>query len=366
MNDSRLGADDSVPLPLSEFGWTKDISAAFEKIAEPGDVPARVTAVHRNRIVVATAIGEHTATLDLRLQSSDAIERPATGDWIALHYDHADAPPRARAVVPRRTVFIRRAAGGKHAAQVVAANIDRALIVTALPHDVNARRLERYLAVAWESGAMPSVVLTKCDLVADVSEYLARVRAVAPGVDVIAVSAASDDGIRELQALIAPRSTIALLGSSGVGKSTLVNRLAGETIMRIADVDGDGRGRHTTTHRELVRLENGMLVIDTPGMRELQLWSAEGALDQAFDDITALSESCRFADCRHHSEPGCAVAAALANGTLAPERVKSWRKLAREAARAQMQGDAVATSAERARLRTFMRGVRARSREKNE
>lgn len=366
MNDPHPGAGTSALVPLSAFGWTEDISAAFQKIAEPGDTPARVTAVHRNRIVVATTIGEQTATLDMRLQIGDPIERPATGDWIALHSDHPAAPPRARAVVPRRTVFIRRAAGGKHAAQVIAANIDRALIVTALPDDVNARRLERYLAIAWESGAMPSVVLTKCDLVADVSQYFAIVREVAPGVDIIAVSATSDDGIQVLRALITPRSTIALLGSSGVGKSTLVNRLAGDTIMRVAEVNSDGRGRHTTTHRELVRLETGMLVIDTPGMRELQLWSASGGLDQVFDDITTLSASCRFADCRHQSEPGCAVSAALANGTLAPERVKSWRKLAREAARAHMQGDAVATSAERARLRTFMRGVRARSREKND
>jgi ribosome biogenesis GTPase len=366
MNDTHLGADFQAPMPLIQFGWNDLVAAAFHSVAEPGDIPARVVAVHRNRIVVATSAGERNATLHPRLASAAPEERPATGDWISLRVDHVDTSARAHVVVPRRTAFIRRAAGEKATAQVVAANIDRVLVVTALPHDMNERRLERYLALAWESGAVPAVVLTKCDLVSDVEDQVTRVHRVAPGVDVIAVSATSEQGIDELRTLIAPGTTIALLGSSGVGKSTLVNRLAGSTIMRTADVDRDGRGRHTTTHRELVRLENGMLVIDTPGMREMQLWSAEAGLEQVFEDIVALSESCRFSDCRHDNEPGCAVAEAVASGAMSAERLRSWRKLVREAARSQLETDAVASSAERAKLRSLMRSVRAHVRAKNE
>ncbi|MEP7002894.1 MAG: ribosome small subunit-dependent GTPase A, partial [bacterium] len=186
------------------------------------------------------------------------------------------------------------------------------------------------------------------------------------GVDVIAVSASNDDGIIELRTLIASRSTIALLGSSGVGKSTLVNRLAGHEIMRTADVDRDGRGRHTTTHRELVQLGNGVLVIDTPGMRELQLWSADAGLEHVFEDIATLSQSCRFSDCRHDNEPGCAVIDAVKSGVLAPERLKSWRKLEREAARSQLETDGVAASAERAKLRALMRSLRVHVRAKHD
>ena len=351
---------------LSDFGWNDAVAIAFAATADPGDVPARVVAVHRNRIDVVTNAGEQSATLEPRLLKAAAEDRPATGDWIVLRTDPSGTAARARQVIARRTAFIRGAAGEKAVPQVVAANIDLVLVVMALPHDVNDRRLERYLALAWESGATPAVVLTKCDLAHDVDEQQARVRAVAPGIDVVAVSATSDDGIRTLWTLMTRGSTVAMLGSSGVGKSTLVNRLAERAVMRTADVDRDGRGRHTTTHRQLAQLGNGVLVIDTPGMREIQLWSAEAGLEQVFDDITTLSESCRFGDCRHEQEPGCAVTAAIADGTLARERVESWRKLVREAARASIQGDAVAASAERAQLRTLMRAVRVHVRAKHE
>jgi len=359
MNDPHSGAPQALPLALTQFGFTADLMTAFGMVAQSGDIPARVIAVHRNRLVVMTASGELSAMIDRSLATAEPMDRPATGDWIVLRSGAAGGTSLVRILLPRRTAFIRGAAGNKTVPQVVAANIDRVLIVTALPHDLNERRLERYLALAWESGALPSVVLTKCDLVPNVDAYIATVRAIASGVEVIAVSATSEDGIIQLVETIEPASTIALLGSSGVGKSTLVNRIAGESVMRTATVDADGRGRHTTTHRELLRLPNGMLVIDTPGMRELQLWSADAGLDQVFDDIANLSECCRFADCGHSAEPGCAVAAAVASGALPHERLESWRKLVRESARAQLQSDAVAASAERAKLRSMMRAVRA-------
>ena len=273
MIDPDIGAPAALPSALVRLGYDREFAAAFARVAEPGESPARVLAVHRNRIVVDTAEREHSALLDATLRDKESLDRPATGDWVVVHSD-APGMVDVRALLPRRTAFIRGAAGEKVAPQLVAANVDYVLIVTALPGDFNERRLERYLALSWESGAMPILVLTKCDLAADVSAFVTSARGVAPGVEVVTVSATSDDGVAHLQALVPPSATIALLGSSGVGKSTLVNRLAGETVMKTADVDVDGRGRHTTTHRELRLLANGMLVIDTPGMRELQLWSA--------------------------------------------------------------------------------------------
>ena len=366
MHEPQLGAPQALPLSLIQLGFNDEFASAFARVAFASERPARVVAVHRNRVIVAGADGEYSVALDNALLHTDAINRPSVGDWTVVRVDASGQPADVRAVVPRRTVFIRGAAGTKAAPQVVAANIDHVLIVSALPDDLNARRLERYVALAWESGAMPAVVLTKCDLVDDVSGYVAMVRGVAPGVDVIAVSAAGDEGIAELRARMAPYTTIALLGSSGVGKSTLVNRLAGTTVMRTAGVDGDGRGRHTTTHRELVRLPGGLLVIDTPGMRELQLWSADAGLEQVFDDIMQLSQSCRFADCGHGVEPGCAVSRAVANGQLTQERLASWRKLMREAARSRERGDALIASAERAKLRALMRAVRVQAKSRHD
>lgn len=366
MNEPHIGAPAALPPALMQLGFTADFASAFAQIAEPDDRPARVLAVHRNRLELATADEVCSATLSSKILKAEPLDRPATGDWVTVRTPSSDGLSQVRAVLPRRTAFIRRAAGEKTTPQVVAANVDQVLIVTAVPGDYNERRLERYLALAWESGAIPMVVLTKCDLVTDADEFIAKVHAMAPGVDVIAVSAASELGIAHLSLLLTHGSTIALLGSSGVGKSTLVNRLAGERVMRTAEVDVDGRGRHTTTHRELIRLPNGLLVIDTPGMRELQLWSADAGLDHVFEDIIELSQACRFADCSHHTEPGCAVMAAVANEQLTTERFTSWRKLTREATRARIQGDAVAASTERAKLRAVMRAVRVHMQSKKD
>jgi ribosome biogenesis GTPase len=364
MHDTQFGADDSALIPLRELGWNAALAESFAAAATVGDVPARVTAVHRNRVVVAGSFGERDATLASQFHHADTIDRPATGDWVVLRTGENDDTASVRTVLPRQSAFIRRAAGEKAVAQVVAANVDRVFIVTAVPDDVNERRLERYLAVAWESGAMPVVVLTKTDLIENVGDWIATASASAPGVDVVAVSALTGAGVDALEAHLIPGSTIALLGSSGVGKSTLLNHLAGRDLMRTADVSDDGRGRHTTTHRELVRLPNGVLVIDTPGMRELQLWSAQSGLAQTFDDIATLGEACRFADCAHDGEPGCAVETAIEAGALDAERLASWRKLSREAARAELQRDAVAAAAQRSKVKSIHRLARVHHKRK--
>jgi ribosome biogenesis GTPase len=248
----------------------------------------------------------------------------------------------------------------------VAANVDVALLISALPDDLNPRRLERYLTLTWESGALPVAVITKTDLSADVPAAIAAVRAAAPGVDVIAVSAVTGDGMDTLRALLPAGRTTVLLGSSGAGKSTLVNRLLGDDRMRTADVRQDGRGRHTTTHRELVRLAGGALLIDTPGMRELQLWAGDTGLEGAFSEVEELARGCRFGDCRHETEPGCAVRGAVSDGRLDVARLESWRALQRELAYLARRQDEVAAAAERARVKAIHRAQRARLRRKRE
>jgi ribosome biogenesis GTPase len=240
-----------------------------------------------------------------------------------------------------------------------------ALVVTALPHDVNPRRLERYLALAWESGALPVVVLTKADLDADVARSIATAQGVAPGVDVIALSSVSGDGVDALERLLRPGRTTVLLGPSGAGKSTLVNRLLGADRLRTGDVREDGRGRHTTTHRELVRLQSGALLIDTPGMRELQLWDADVGIGAAFSDIYALASACRFRDCQHETEPGCAVLAAVDGGHLPAGRLEHWRQLQRELAFLARRQDKLAAAEERARTRAIHRSARKWIRDKS-
>jgi ribosome biogenesis GTPase len=269
-----------------------------------------------------------------------------------------------RFVVPRRSAFVRKTAGNATSAQVVAANVDIALIATALPGDLYTRRLERYLTLAWESGAAPVVVLTKCDLADDVAASVAEAGLAAPGADVLAVSAVTGDGMDRLALQLRSGSTAVLLGSSGVGKSTLVNWLLGVEHQRTAAVTAEGKGVHTTTHRELVRLANGALLIDTPGMRELQLWSADDGLDAAFADLDAFAAGCRFRDCVHDSEPGCAVRAAVESGELLAGRLEHWHQLRRELAYLARKQDERAMAEMRSRIRSLTRGLRTRLRDK--
>jgi ribosome biogenesis GTPase len=247
---------------------------------------------------------------------------PAVGDWVGLR------DTTIAAILPRRSAFIRKRAGNSSDEQVLAANVDTAFLLAGLDDDFSLRRLERYIATAWESGAEPIVVLTKTDLADDVEGATLAVESVAIAVPIHPISNVTGEGIDELGAHLCPGRTVVLLGSSGVGKSSLLNALAGSELMRTAAIAADGTGRHTTTHRELVQLPGGGLVIDTPGLRELQFW--EGDLGAAFEDIDSLAADCRFRDCAHATEPGCAVLGAVDDGTLALDRLRSWRKFQRE------------------------------------
>ena len=358
---------------LASLGWDAQWAATYAtrmSDANPSSAdataPARVVAEHRGRYVVGTEAGDRSAVLAGRLRHVVAArdERPTTGDWVVVSVADGDGTTTIHGVLPRRSAFVRKAAGETTEAQVVAANVDVALIATALPADLSMRRLDRYLTLAWESGATPVVVLTKADLSEDLGAAVASVRASVYGTDVVAVSAATGEGVDALVEHLCPGTTAVLLGSSGVGKSTLVNRLLRSEHLRTAAVRDDGRGRHTTTHRELVKLANGALLIDTPGMRELQLWSADAGLGTTFADVDALADACRFRDCAHAGEPGCAVAEAVGDGRLAAERLQHWHQLRRELAYLARKQDEAAAAADRARTRSLTRAARTRIRQK--
>ncbi|MEV4616549.1 ribosome small subunit-dependent GTPase A [Kitasatospora sp. NPDC049258] len=320
--------------PLTGLGWNADRAADFAPLAEAGLTPARIARVDRGRCDVLLAdpdTGElRTVRTDSRpVNGPDPVDAPCTGDWAAV--DLAAVPlPTVRALLPRATAIVRKASGGRSDGQVLAANIDTVLIAVSLALDPDLGRIERFLALAWESGAEPVVVLTKADLVDDADHIRSDVERIAPGVTVLAVSAGTGEGIDVLHACV-PGSS-ALIGQSGAGKSTLTNALAGRDAMTVQEIrDSDGKGRHTTTTRELIMLPGGGVVIDTPGLREVGLYGGEG-LGQAFAEIEELAEQCRFDDCGHHTEPGCAVQAALADGTLPHRRMESYLKLRKESA----------------------------------
>ncbi|MBS0472440.1 MAG: ribosome small subunit-dependent GTPase A [Proteobacteria bacterium] len=318
---------------LERFGWSDLLRLQFQSHDAAGLVPARVVVQQRGLYEVVTDQGERAATLAGKF-AHDAEEGgyPVTGDWVAVALPAGDGMAQIRAVLPRRSTFIRKAAGpGAPRGQIVAANADLALLVSSLNGDLNLRRIERYLAAAWESGASPVIVLTKADACTDVEACVAEVESVAFGVPVHAISALTGQGLDALRAGLSPGTTAVVLGSSGVGKSTLVNALAGESLMETRAISADGqRGRHTTTHRELILLPSGALILDTPGMRELGLWDAESGVSSAFPEIEALIAQCRFGDCRHRDEPECAVRAARADGSLPDDRWEAWRKLQKE------------------------------------
>jgi ribosome biogenesis GTPase len=335
---------------LSALGWTRD------RTVEPsaGTEPARVARVDRGRLTVLTATGERQVRpAGALLRAPEGAGAPVVGDWVVLRGELAVE------VLPRRTAFVRTGAGRTSAAQVVAANLDLVLVVDALAGPSRLRRIERYLAVAWSSGATPVVVLTKADLCDDVPAAVAEVAESALGVQVLAVSAVTGVGVAQLRALIAAGRTAAMVGPSGVGKSSLANALAGRTVATTCEVRAaDGRGRHTTTARELHLLPGGGLLIDTPGMRELALYDDLDGVDTAYADVAELAAGCRYRDCEHRSEPGCAVAAAIDDGLLDPARFMAWRKLQAEAHRQLLRVDARARAQEKARLRSFHRQLR--------
>jgi ribosome biogenesis GTPase len=332
---------------------------------------ARVVAVHKETSIVRGPYGRDRSAIvsgRFRFEALAPSDYPAVGDWVTLAPDGAtspDDPAVITAVLPRRSAFVRsaadasrRSAGSLVDEQVLAANVDVAFLVAGLDNDFNPRRLERYLAVAWSSGVRPVVVLNKADIADDLDRHLLEVEAIAPAVPIVVLSALTGDGLAALSPYLLPGVTAVVLGSSGVGKSTLLNALLGEQRQATAAVRADdSRGRHTTTHRELFELPGGAMLIDTPGIRALEIAGAVDGVATAFDDIAELAATCRFSDCRHQGEPGCAVAAALDDGRLSHDRLASHRKLERELAHAERKGDARAEAEERRRWKSIHKAV---------
>ena len=350
-----------VPATLEALGWDAGWAESFAPFAADGLRPARVVAVHRETSIVRDGTGDRPAGVSgtFRFAALGHADFPTVGDWVVLDRDDV-----VSTILPRRSVFRRMAADASRRGarfddeQIMASNIDVALLVAGLDNDFNLRRIERYLAVAWSSEITPVVVLNKADLADDVDGRLVAVEAIAPGVATVAVSAWTGQGLDDLRAHLRPGATAAILGSSGVGKSTLVNALLGEDRQATAEVrDSDSRGRHTTTHRELFELPGGALLVDTPGIRALEVLGADEGVDAAFDDVADLAATCRFSDCRHDGEPGCAVRAALADGSLSEERLASHQKLERELARAAREGNPRARAEHRRTWRIIQKSV---------
>jgi ribosome biogenesis GTPase len=347
---------------LEELGWSPFFAEAFASFGAEGLVPARVVSAHTRLLRVRLAAGERLAEPSGRLRRSarDPQARPAGGDRVALRVPPGHHRATVQGVLPRRTAFVRRAAGDATVQQVLAANVDTVFLVMGLDRDYNPRRLERALVLAWESGAAPVVLLNKADLCADVAARQRQTEDVAPGVPVRVVAAKEGRGLDGLRPWLGRGQTVALIGSSGVGKSTLVNRLLGEERLRTREVRAsDQRGRHTTTHRELVPLPAGGLLLDTPGLREIRLWAGGEGLGAVFDDVETLAGGCRFRDCAHLNEPGCAVRAAVEAGRLPEERLFSYHKLRAELRALETREDPELQRGQRARWRMLHRAQKA-------
>jgi ribosome biogenesis GTPase len=351
---------------LEEYGWNEWFAERFVPFAELGFRPARVAVEHRTKYELYGETGLIPAVLagKLRYTATARTALPAVGDWVAAA-PRPEGEATIHGVLPRKSSFTRRAAGKLAVGQVAAANIDVVFIVTSMNADFQPRRLERYLAVAHESGATPVVILSKQDLAQDPATFVRRAAEVAAGAPILTTSSVSGEGVEDIRAFLTGHRTGALLGSSGVGKSTLINHLLGEERLDTAEIRAyDGRGRHTTTRRELVPLPGGGLLIDTPGMREMQLHEDEEGLETAFDDVLRLAQSCSFADCSHGPEPGCAVLEAVQAGTLPADRLESFQKLTAERDYDRSKVDKRAAVEAKQKTRVLTKALRARLKNK--
>ena len=338
---------------LEAYGWNDFFAGSFAPFAEQGCSAGRVTVQHKTQYELYTELGELRAetTGKMQYEARSKDDLPVVGDWVVIRRRDEDMATIFD-ILPRQSKFSRKAAGEKTEEQIVAANIDIVFLVTGLDGDYNLRRMERYLVAAAESGAAPVIVLNKVDLCSDIAPVIQEVDSIALGVPIIVMSALNDQGLEELLSHIKAGTTGALLGSSGVGKSTIINHLLGQEILKTKEVrENDDRGRHTTTRRELILLPSGGLLMDTPGMRELQLWGGDEGIKDAFDDVTALAQQCRFRDCRHGPEPGCAVQQAIENGILATDRFEGYLKLQKEIAYLHRKEDKTAELLEKERWR---------------
>ncbi len=318
---------------LARLGWDDRWQEAWRTLDAPGCVPGRVALEHNHVFRILTEAGELLAETAGRVKhrASGRHELPAVGDWVAVRPDARGGRALIRGVLPRRSFFSRKVAGRETEQQVVAANIDTVFVVFGLDKPVNARGIERYLTVAERGGARPVVILGKADVAEDLAGAVEAARAVSGSTPVLPVSAHHGTGLEAIEGLLASGVTVALIGPSGAGKSSLVNRLVGREVLPTGEVrEWDARGRHTSVHRQLVIREAGGLIIDTPGMRELQLWDTDTAVGESFDDIAAIAGECRFRDCRHDREPGCMVKAAVETGRIPADRYEGFRKLQQE------------------------------------
>lgn len=345
-------------MELEKLGWNDFFAGHFRDLPGEGYAAGRVYLEHRGGFWLYTEKGETEAVASGKLlhRAENRGDRPAVGDWTAIRFRENEEKAVIHHILPRKSKFSRKAAGHSAAEQIIATNIDTAMLVVGLDHDYNLRRLERYLTMVAASGAEPVVVLNKIDLAADVEAKIEEVRQLAAGVPVVALSAARAEGLEQLASFIKTGETIALLGSSGAGKSTITNRLIGSERQSIGEVrEDDSRGRHTTTRRELIVLPGGGLIVDTPGMRELQLWVGDDALEQSFADVEALAARCRFSDCDHRIAPGCAVRAALDDGSLDRQRWANYNKLQSELAHLRDRTDARAQREKKQHVKKIMR-----------
>jgi len=348
-------------LTINKFGFNNFFKEAFSVYEDKDYQIGRVALEHKRMYRVWTDNSEMLCEVSgkFSFSASSREDYPAVGDWVVIKERAGEQRGTIHAVLPRKSKFSRKTAGMNTEEQIVAANVDTIFLVNSLNEDLNLRRLERYLLLSWESGANPVIVLTKADLCENLEDQLADVDSVAMGVPVISISVIEEKGIDQLKPFLEPGKTIALLGSSGVGKSTLTNYLLGEDKQKVQDIRiSDDKGKHTTTHRELILLPDGAILIDTPGMRELQLWESENGLSESFTDIEQAAENCRFRDCTHENEPGCAVHRLIEDGDISGERLNSYKKLLKELAYLDRKQDKRAQSEERKRWKKVSAGAK--------
>lgn len=350
---------------LTTFGWDEFFEANFKKYSGSGYTFGRVALEHKNLFRVYTQHGEVRAEISgkLRHETVNRRDLPAVGDWVVIRSRPEGGRVMIHAVLPRRTSFVRKSAGSRTEEQIVGANIDTVFLLTSLNQDFSLRRIERYLITACESGAKPIIILSKSDLCDRVAERINEVQAVAPGVPIHSISVVTGRGLDHVAQYFKPGLTVALLGSSGVGKSTLINHLTGVDHLKVQTVrEHDDRGRHTTSHRELILLPTGGLVLDTPGMRELQLWDGDESLQLVFEEIEALAGKCFFSDCRHQDEPRCAIREALIAGTIDTGRYESYEKLQKELKYLDRRRDKLSEITEKKRWKKLSRQASERAR----